>query len=245
MAAKYELGLLVIIKNERMVIREFIEHYKWQGVEHFYVIDNGSNDNTKEILDPYIEQGIMTYEHLGTPHRQTHHYNYMFGKYGKECDWLIICDADEYIYARCDGKNIRDELRVIGQDVSAVTLSWKMFASNGHIEQPPCIRTGFTKRGSVLSQCFKSIVRTKYVARLDVHEHRVTQGRRLHDPDCLALNHYAIMSWEYFEKVKMTRGDVLNSKTDNHRNRAYFEAYDKYSDVDDMELSNLLINQRS
>lgn len=55
------VGLLAIIKNEGMVIQEWIEHYIWQGVSHFYIIDNGSTDNTHKVLLPYIQKGIMSY----------------------------------------------------------------------------------------------------------------------------------------------------------------------------------------
>ena len=54
----------------------------------------------------------------------------------------------------------------------------------------------------------------------------------------LHLNHYAIQSWEWFEKVKCTRGDAHNMKTDKIRDRAYFDAYDKHSNkVFDDELA--------
>jgi hypothetical protein len=45
---KYKLGMLCIIKNEEMIIKEWIKHYIWQGVQHFYIIDNESTDGTKK-----------------------------------------------------------------------------------------------------------------------------------------------------------------------------------------------------
>jgi glycosyltransferase involved in cell wall biosynthesis len=50
----YYLSVLSIFKNETMNLKIWIEHYLWQGVEHFYLIDNGSDDNPLNILQEYI-----------------------------------------------------------------------------------------------------------------------------------------------------------------------------------------------
>ena len=58
------LSVMAIFKNETMNLKLWIEHYLWQGVEHFYLIDNGSNDNPLSILQEYIDNGIVTYYFL-------------------------------------------------------------------------------------------------------------------------------------------------------------------------------------
>ena len=51
----------------------------------------------------------------------------------------------------------------------------------------------------------------------------------------LHLNHYAIQSYDWFMKIKATRGDATVS--DNVRNAKYFWDYDKVSnDIEDTEL---------
>lgn len=42
----YFLSLLAIFKNEETSLSLWIEHYCWMGVDHFYLIDNGSTDNS-------------------------------------------------------------------------------------------------------------------------------------------------------------------------------------------------------
>jgi hypothetical protein len=39
---KYKLAVGSIFKNEAHIFREWLEHYINQGVEKFYLIDNGS-----------------------------------------------------------------------------------------------------------------------------------------------------------------------------------------------------------
>jgi hypothetical protein len=51
----------------------------------------------------------------------------------------------------------------------------------------------------------------------------------------LHLNHYRIQSWEFFKKVKMTRGDCLFNTSKYIRTRKYFQIHD-YKDMKDTEL---------
>ena len=50
----YYLTLMAIFKNETFNLKIWLDHYIWQGVQHFYLIDNGSTDNPLEILNDYI-----------------------------------------------------------------------------------------------------------------------------------------------------------------------------------------------
>ena len=51
---KHDLAIVVIIKNEGKDIAEWIDYHIIAGVSKFYIYDNESTDNTKEILQPYI-----------------------------------------------------------------------------------------------------------------------------------------------------------------------------------------------
>ena len=51
----------------------------------------------------------------------------------------------------------------------------------------------------------------------------------------LHLNHYRIQSWEFYKKVKMTRGDGAVKRFNNIRTRKYFQIHD-YKDMKDTEL---------
>ena len=74
----YYLSVLCIFKNETMNLKTWINHYLWQGVDHFYMIDNGSDDNPLEILQDYINKGIITYFYRPERHQQIEHYKFVF-----------------------------------------------------------------------------------------------------------------------------------------------------------------------
>jgi hypothetical protein len=241
---KYNLALLVICKNEGMIIDEFIQHYKWQGVEHIYLIDNDSTDNMKEVLAPYITEGYLSYYFFPEQHKQQDHYNTVYNQIKNETKWLIICDADEYIYNKKQNNTIQSYINTLSENVNAVVLSWKMFGSSGNVTHPESIRMSFTWRQNDIHSLYKSIVQTKNVSLIGIHDHNYIETKELiKDPPELSLNHYAIMSEEYFRKVKMTRGDVhhKDASFQNIRDMNYFNQYD-FKDIEDEELKNLLNN---
>ena len=96
----FHTSCLSIFKNETMNLKLWIEHYLWQGIEHFYLIDNGSDDNPLSILQEYIDNGIVTYYFLPEKHKQVEHYRYVFDteRLKEKTYWLIVCDLDEFFY---------------------------------------------------------------------------------------------------------------------------------------------------
>ena len=97
---KLKICLIAIFKNEIMNLKIWLDHYIWQGITKFYLIDNDSNDNPLSILQKYIDDDIVTYEFLPEKHKQKENYNYMFNKYNvkNNNDLIIICDLDEFFY---------------------------------------------------------------------------------------------------------------------------------------------------
>ena len=237
---QYVLGMLAIIKNEEMVIEEWIQHYIWQGVEHFYIIDNGSTDATHEKLKQF--EGIVTFFYRSERHQQVKHYNEIYTNIAKhECDWLIVCDADEYIYNRNRGLSINTYVQSLNYDhVGVVVLYWKMFGSSGYETQPSSIRKYFLQRKQEVDEInCKCIVNTSCTASVGIHDHAVEPVKQqIKRPQELALNHYPIMSKEYFTKVKMTRGGA--NRPDNVRDMDYFARYDSDTVIADDELANLV-----
>jgi len=247
------LCLLAIFKNEAHILKEWIEHYIKEGVDKFFLVNNNSSDNFYEVLLPYIIMGIVTLNNDERYYSQTIIYN----DYLHECKqytWTIVCDLDEFIYSRRGFNSIKDFLNSLPNDVSQVCIPWKMYGSNGYDSydkpQPESVIQSFTKRqhnnGLVNN---KSIVRTEFLASFDLHEQNVYGGRQYNEPEhrffmtineeilqnsCLHLNHYAIQSFEWFMRVKATRGD--NTTSHNVRNEGYFRAYDR-NDIEDLELA--------
>ena len=52
----YDLTITAIFKNEGHYLKEWLDYHLLAGVEHFYLYNNDSTDNYKEVLAPYIEK---------------------------------------------------------------------------------------------------------------------------------------------------------------------------------------------
>jgi len=238
---RYFLSLIVIAKNEEDIIQEFCQHYLDQGIDHIYLIDNGSTDSMVDKLSHFVNIGCVTIFSLNQPHQQANHYNTVYQQIRAYSLWVLVVDVDEYFYGV--SQPLKNVLQKNMNEYDYIAVHSVNFGSNGHVEQPKSIRTLFTLRSSSESMV-KALFRTKYVYKLDVHEHLTQDGadiRRIEihmlDP-LIRANHYQILSWDYYQKVKMTRGDAVN--TNNDRNYDTFHELDKVCTIEDLTLSNIV-----
>lgn len=56
---KNYLSATCIIKNEAEYMPEWLEYHLLVGFEKFYIYDNGSTDNIKQVLAPYVDASIQ------------------------------------------------------------------------------------------------------------------------------------------------------------------------------------------
>jgi hypothetical protein len=243
----YKLSVGALFKNESHSIREWIEHYLYHGVDHFYLIDDSSTDNSIEIIQPYIDNGIVTLfsgnnwgYYLG---RQMNMYNHFIMPRLQESEWLLIVDLDEYVWSpqSIDLKFILNQCRHIGQ----IQINNTVFGSNGHRRQPKSLVAGFTKRAemkpTITPECgnLKYFVNTSFnFTSLNIHHATfLDKNDEIHkfvklDLPYFVLNHYNCQSVNFWNDVKCTRGDGDHYRVRTHDD---FKIYD-FNDVEDTEL---------
>jgi hypothetical protein len=280
------LCIVTMFKNESHIITEWINHYINQGVEHFFMIDNNSNDDYLKHLLPYINNGKVTLILDTRKHSQVNCYNEHFLEPCKKYDWVLVCDLDEFVYARKEYKTIPEYLCQLNSSVSQIAIPWKIFGSNGFNTldkiQPISVTKTFIKRidydkmqnlqgvkfdNNNKYSFNKCIVRTNKLMQFDIHSHITNGGNTTTttiDPlfhigyafsiinenilkhSCLHLNHYPIQSFEWFMRIKATRGDVATEHHENVRNEQYFRGFDDSSnDIYDEELANMVSSELS
>ena len=248
--------IVSVFKNESHLIREWLDHHINEGVDTFFLTDNGSTD-TYDIKD-YIDNGKVILRIDDTTYSQNEHLNYYL-KDVKKYDWVIIVDLDEFVYARKGFNTIKEYLAQLEDNVNQIYIPWKMFGSNGHIVQPNSIKHGFLTRDNYINARIingKCITRTSQLSHLNIHQstlhnnnglvitsdgntqtcadkNNVHISEEILNNSCLHLNHYAIQSWDWFSNVKMTRGAADCSASENVRNESYFKAYDHSLVFDD------------
>ncbi len=134
-----------IFKNESHVIKEWIQHYLNEGVDHFVLIDNGSTDDYQREIKEFADRGLITIIHDDTRWAQIELYNKYFHELKGQTEWLMICDLDEFIYARKGYRTISSFLKEI-PEVGVVRIPWKMFGSSGKEAQPKEVVPSFLRR---------------------------------------------------------------------------------------------------
>ena len=149
---KYYLSVMSIFKNEGHIMEEWLEHHIGHGVEHFYLVDDGSTDNAKYVLDPYIEKGIVTMFPTTSPKlkfRQGALYQRMFHEIyaNNETFWLAVLDLDEFLFSPRT-VDIPSILRR-HEDLSVVGVNWLIFGSQGMKTQPRSVTQSFYHRGGL------------------------------------------------------------------------------------------------
>lgn len=245
------IGLIAIMKNESMNIREWVDHYKWQGVDKIFLIDNGSDDNSRGLIDAEIRSGFISYHLRPERHKQVEHYRavYREARVAQQVEWLLVADLDEFIYSPLG--TLKKALEVLGPDADLIYMNWQLFGSNGQVDHPKSIRRALVMRQPGLHRHCNSkwICRTKSIYNADaIGIHKVdwvNSSRTISDNSILKLNHYVTQSVEYYTEVKMKRGDASSNSNDRIRDMTYFDEFNKNMSVLDDELVRVLDGQRS
>jgi glycosyltransferase involved in cell wall biosynthesis len=143
---RHRLAVCSILREEGRYLREFVEFHRIVGVEHFYLYDNGSTDDTAEVLVSYVDEGLVTYIPFAHPVAQVPAYNHCIRTFGAECDWIALMEADEFFFAP-GGGDLREALREF-DDYGAVHVNYANYGTSGH-ETPPDepVISAYTWRG--------------------------------------------------------------------------------------------------
>lgn len=237
---RYYLSVLAIFKNEAMNIKVWVDHYLWMGVDHFFLIDNGSDDDSQKILKPYIDKGVVSVFYMPEKWKQVEHYRHIFEHHIKnKSKWVIVADLDEFWYVK--NSTIRKELPKY-ENYDVILSNWRMFGTDGHIEHPKDIRTAIVHRRKELDQHTKYIFQSRKIKTEQVWIHNPLGDvhKKINASNIFLLNHYPIQSEEFFQKVKMTRGSASTLKHENVRNHEYFQRYNSGTTFLDTDLKGMV-----
>ena len=103
-----DILLFATLRNERARLPYFFKYYRDLGVNHFVIVDNDSDDGSREFLE---EQPDISVFYTQASYRRarfgTDWLNHLLHKYG--CGhWSLIVDVDEFfVYPFCDTRPVR------------------------------------------------------------------------------------------------------------------------------------------
>lgn len=163
------LTIYTQFKNESHILLEWINHYKQEGADHIFLVDNDSDDGYDVAALRKIPH--LTLFHTKIRHQQLKIAEWVFKNYIEgHFEWASFLDMDEFLYSRLGYASTADYLRKLGNqksEVKAILLPWKIFGSSGHIQQPKNVIHHFLYRdedGTTLenSNLVKSLFKPSY-----------------------------------------------------------------------------------
>jgi hypothetical protein len=250
-AERSKIVLCAIVKNEARYLVEWICHHKQIGIDHFYIYDNESSDETSFILKEFENVGLVTripWASRSVPSTQITAYNDFIRNYSSQFDWVGFLDADEF-FAPLIGEGIHDVLS-LHDDASAVAFNWRLFGSSGATAFENRLVSDRFRKCAVkpFSQNLhiKTFARPECVESVDVHHvnlkngiYVTSAGRHLTqlpvsgmldaaDFVTAQINHYFLKSKEEWN-LKRARGRASKAPDDPSRIRAdaFFASHDR------------------
>jgi len=100
-------AVMAMMKDEHFSLREWLEHYTWQGADVVLLLDNNSTVSVEHVTRDFP---IVTV--LPAPLRHLQHQYY--GSLGREwleargVDYVLVVDVDEYFFSDAPGRTLKD-----------------------------------------------------------------------------------------------------------------------------------------
>lgn len=227
---RHELAIACLFRNSAFFLREWIEHYLLMGATRFYLCDNLSEDDGREVLRPYVESGVVVLtrcdrEFVSQFESEIHtpFFDVVLRAAAGEARWVACMDSDEFVApVRADDRDLLTVLRRY-EDEPVVYAHWQLYGTSG-VERVPAGRLlceTFVRRGHAHgagNRLLKAFVQTdRYIDMQDVHTIRGIGGfgrvaggirRAVTIPEevCvteLRVNHYNTGDAAYYARYKV------------------------------------------
>jgi hypothetical protein len=225
------LNICAIVKDEAKYLEEWIEYHLLQGVSHFTIYDNDSNDSTTDILESYAKLGIVT--RIPWEGRQLEAYNRYISEHKLSSDWTAFIDVDEFLYSS-QGTSTFQEVLHSFEGFAGLIVNWMFFGTSGFkkYDKNKLVIERFTLRDKALNEHYKMIVKPCHVSSAPLNPHHFNMrmptvidskgkivpinslnGTYKPDQSCpLRINHYHTKSEEEY-KIKCARPRADNGET--------------------------------
>jgi hypothetical protein len=123
-----KIVMTLLARNEADIVDAHLAFHLNAGVDFVVAIDNGSEDETTEILESYARDGYVHLTRDGGDLKQAEWVTRMARQAAAEfgADWVINSDADEFWWPR--GGSLKDVLSAVPARFGSVRGMWRHFA---------------------------------------------------------------------------------------------------------------------
>ena len=244
-----KIGVCIRAKDE-IIIKDWVNHYLKLGFDRIIIYDNMSNPPIQEciqeckdservqiIIDPFkgSNQCVLYKKCLDN---------------NKDLDWLLLCDADEFIY--CKDGTIKDFLSNFSQDTCSILINWLVYGTSNleHYNHTQTVFQQFTQREDYNNfwNCFvKSFIRPNLIENIgtvhitynnnykiknvyhetlygNFHDKCDFKDHNLSDNTPVVMVHYMLIDFENMlrKRKKNIEGDLLWEPGDIKYSREWY-----------------------
>jgi len=235
-----KLAICALFRDEAPYLEEWIEYHRLVGVDHFFLYNHSSSDGFRDVLRPYVREGVVTLRDLSFPNPwerwQVKAYSHAKERCIGRFKWLAAIDTDEFL-CPVSGNSLIQILEGL-KNHAAIFVHWKMFGTN----HKKTLRPGELQT-EVFTKCAvdefpdhvlgKMIARPERIVRFKIHEVILNGGETSvlangdplgssRDYSALQLNHYWTRAEDYFTSHKKPRRKVAESN-DGSKGRSALE----------------------
>ncbi|XP_060214433.1 glycosyltransferase family 92 protein RCOM_0530710 [Lycium barbarum] len=239
---KYDLCVCTMVWNQASALREWITYHSWLGVERWFIYDNNSDDNIKDVVEELETENNYNVTRHVWPWIKTQEagFSHCALRAKQECNWVSFMDVDEYFYfpySTRTGYAGQHALRSLVANVSSSSPKIAEIRTTCHSFGPSGLNSAPSQGITVGYTCrLKSPERHKSIIRPDaldttllnvVHHFYLRKGfRYLNLPQSTAvINHYKYQVWEvfrakFFRRVATYVADWQKNQNEGSRDRA-------------------------
>jgi hypothetical protein len=135
---RHPLAVCAVFRNEAPYLAEWLDFHLAQGVSHFWLYDNASDDAPGAVLAPYVARGVVTVLHWPTPFAQgmqMQAYTHALARARRRAHWVAFIDLDEFLFSP-GGQPLPEVLAGFAAH-PAVVVHWQIYGSGGAADAGP------------------------------------------------------------------------------------------------------------
>ena len=136
-AEGWYLSAATVFQNEAPYLDEWLAFCVSEGIEHFLLYDNCSTDNFREVLEPWINAGIVELLDWPLPWKsgaQVKAFLDALERLRERSRWVAFIDIDEFLFSPT-GQPLPKVLRPY-EGHAGVIVNWQCYGSSGHETRP-------------------------------------------------------------------------------------------------------------
>jgi len=214
------ISMVILVKNEEDIIEKNIRFHSAIGVDNFVVMDNNSDDNTRDILDKLSKEFEITIIDEKSPYSQSKFMTKLnrIAKQKYNPDWIINNDADEFWIPQTN-KSLKDILNFKGGVLQIQRSNMVLYdglenwwESEYRVANQILSREDYENTNIVLGRAGRKVIINPhgyYKTNSGNHSAEHIAFWKKQELKDIHIYHYPIRSYEQFEKSIANRAKLL------------------------------------